>query len=135
MNNRLVCVYVSAIVLAVAGCAQSAHQTGQDLLDRVIPREVLAQVDDSVTFSDVRAMPDTYRGRTVLFSGVALKSQRVKDRTEIEVMQLPTTGSMSPSDRGPPALRLAWKTRNGSAPMKENLPSFSGLQALSSRKE
>jgi outer membrane lipoprotein len=34
-----------------------------------------------------------------MFSGLALKSRRAKDSTEIEVLQLPTDRGMSPSDR------------------------------------
>jgi outer membrane lipoprotein len=75
-------------VLSV-GCAQSAHQTGQDVLDKIVPAELLAQVDQSISFADLRSPPDNYIGRTVLFGGTAIKSQRVKDRTEIEILQLP----------------------------------------------
>lgn len=87
------------VILVGPGCAKSAHQTGQDLLETLIPSDVMAQVDQSVTFSDLRSSPSTYIGRTVMFSGLALKSQRVKDRTEIEVLQLPTETNMTPADR------------------------------------
>ncbi len=87
------------MILAAGGCAKSAHQTGQDLLDELIPPAIRAQVDESVRFTDLRASPSTYIGRTVMLSGLAMKSQRVKDQTEIEVLQLPTDGSMTPTDR------------------------------------
>lgn len=87
------------MILALAGCAKSAHQTGQDLLDEVIPPAIRAQVDESVRFTDLRASPSTYIGRTVMLSGLAMKSQRVKEQTEIEVLQLPTEGGMTPTDR------------------------------------
>lgn len=90
---------VAALVLWAAGCARSAHQTGQDLLDRVIPSSLQEQVDESVTFAALRASPGSYIGRTVMFSGLAMKAQRVKDHTEIEVLQLPTDQDMTPSDR------------------------------------
>lgn len=90
---------VLIVGLLVAGCAKSAHQTGQDRLDQVIPPDLMAQVDESVRFNDLRASPDTYIGRTVLFSGLAMNARRVKDRTEIEVLQLPTGAGLSPSDR------------------------------------
>ena len=86
-----------AAVLTV-GCAKSAHQTGQDVLDQIIPDELLAQVDQSISFTDLRSSPDNYIGRTVLFGGMSLKSQRVKDRTEIEILQLPMVARM-PSDQ------------------------------------
>jgi len=90
---------VVAIAIGGTGCAQSAHQTGKDQLDRLIPADVRAEVDQTVTFSDLRAAPPNYVGRTVMFSGLALKAQRTKDRTEIEVLQVPTEPGLSPSDR------------------------------------
>jgi outer membrane lipoprotein len=88
---------LTAAVLSI-GCAQSAHQTGQDVLDKIVPAELLAQVDRSISFADLRSSPDNYIGRTVLFGGTAIKSQRLKDRTEIEILQLPIVARM-PSEK------------------------------------
>ena len=82
-----------------SGCAESAHQTGQARLDRLIPAGLMAEVDESVSFSDLRSDPGQYVGRTVMFSGLALQTKRTTDRTEIEILQLPTDGTMTPSDR------------------------------------
>lgn len=92
--------WLSLLVGAVlsVGCAKSAHQTGQDVLDQIIPAELLAQVDQSISFTDLRSSPNAYIGRTVLFGGISLKSDRVRDRTEIEILQLPLVASM-PSDQ------------------------------------
>ena len=87
-----------AAVLSV-GCAKSAHQTGQDVLDQIIPAELLAQVDRSISFADLRSSPNNYLGRTVLFGGIAMKSQRMKDRTEIEILQLPMVARMPSEQR------------------------------------
>ena len=100
MNQTQVIVALSVcIVMLGSGCAKSAHQTGEDQLQRLIPSSVLSQVDETVSFSDLLAEPGNYVGRTVMFSGLALKSRRAKDSTEIEVLQLPTDRGMSPSDR------------------------------------
>src|SRR5206468_9274725 len=80
-------------------CAKSAHQTGQDQLNKLIPPEVMAKVDETVSFADLRSAPNNYVGRTVMMSGLALNSRRVKDGTEIEVLQLPTDRGLTPSDR------------------------------------
>jgi outer membrane lipoprotein len=90
---------VACVGILTASCAKSAHQTGQDELERVIPSDVLAQVDDTVSFTELRADPHQYVGRTVMLSGLALHSRRVQDGTEIEVLQLPTERGLSPSDR------------------------------------
>jgi outer membrane lipoprotein len=88
---------VAAILLA--GCAKSAHQTGQDVLDKIVPAELLAQVDQSISFADLRSSPDNYIGRTVLFGGNVIKAHRVKDRTEIEILQLPMVAKMPSEQR------------------------------------
>lgn len=84
--------------MAVSACAKSAHQTGRDLLDQVLPADVRQQIDSTVAFADLKAAPSTYVGRTVMFSGIALKAKRAKDRTEIEVLQLPAAPGGLPSD-------------------------------------
>ncbi len=89
-----------AQLLAVSACAQSAHQTGRDVLDQVLPADVRRQIDSTVGFSEVEAAPSNYVGRMVMFSGIVLKAKKIKDRTEIEVLQLPTdSGAVPSSDR------------------------------------
>ena len=88
-----------AISMYVSACAQSAHQTGRDELQRLIPADVMASVDETVSFADLRTSPSNYVGRTVVISGVALNARRVKDGTEIEILQLPSGRDMVPSDR------------------------------------
>lgn len=83
-----------------AACAQSAHQSGRDLLDQILPDQVQQQIDQSVSFVDLKANPTAYQGKTVMVSGIVLKSKRVKDRTEIEVLQIPTgSGAVPTKDR------------------------------------
>jgi len=100
MMNRII--FTAMIVWAgilTAGCAKSAHQTGQEQLQRLVPSEVLSQVDDTVSFNELRADPQQYTGRTVMFSGLALQAKRVKDGTEIEILQVPTERGLSSSER------------------------------------
>jgi outer membrane lipoprotein len=88
------------IATVLSGCAQSAHQSGRDLLDRILPDQLQSQVDESVSFMDLKTNPSAYQGKTVMLSGVVLKSKRVKDRTEIEVLQIPTgSGAVPTKDR------------------------------------
>ena len=92
---------VAAMLLSLAaGCAQSAHQSGRDLLDRILPDHVQQQVDPSVSFAALKANPSAYQGNTIMVSGIVLKSRRVKDRTEIELLQIPTgSGAVPTNDR------------------------------------
>ena len=100
MNRRWLFIGLLACAsLVTMSCAKSAHQTGQYELERLIPPEVLSQVDDTVSFTELHADPNQYVGRTVMISGVALRSRRIQDGTEIEILQLPTQRGLSPSDR------------------------------------
>jgi outer membrane lipoprotein len=83
-----------------AACAQSAHQSGRDVLDRVLPDHLQQQVDQSVSFAELKANPAAYQGKTIMVSGIVVKSKRVKDRTEVEVLQIPTgSGAVPRKDR------------------------------------
>jgi len=87
-------------LVAVSACAKSAHQTGRDLMDQILPSDVREQIDSTVAFADLAAAPSTYVGRTVMVSGIVLKAKRAKDRTEIEVLQLPApSGGLPSNDR------------------------------------
>jgi outer membrane lipoprotein len=90
---------VIASAAMLGSCAKSAHQTGQDELAHLVPHDVLSDVDQTVSFTDLRADPRQYIGRTVMLSGLALRSRRSNEGTEIEVLQVPTDRGLSPSDR------------------------------------
>ncbi len=96
----LVAAVLLPLFLLCGACAQSAHQSGRDLLDRVLPDRVQQQVDESISFAELKADPAAYQGKTIMVSGIVLKSKRVKDRTEIEVLQIPTgSGAVPTKDR------------------------------------
>jgi outer membrane lipoprotein len=62
----------------------------------VVPDALEPQIDKSVTFDQVIASPDSYRGRTVVVGGEVLKARRLKDGTQIEVLQLPLDRDQRP---------------------------------------
>lgn len=68
----------AVLVLATACSAQ-----------RVIPEELEPLVDRTVPFPEVVAAPDSYQGKIVVFGGEVLKAKRLKDGTQIELLQLP----------------------------------------------
>ena len=88
---------VAAVAAVLTGCAQSAHQSGHDLLDRILPDQLQREVDESVSFTDLKANPSAYQGKTVMLSGIVVRSKRVKDATEIEVLQIPTGSGAAPT--------------------------------------
>ncbi|HJR76800.1 MAG TPA: Slp family lipoprotein [Nitrospiraceae bacterium] len=62
----------------------------------VVPDSLEPQIDKSLTFDQVIASPDSYRGRTFVVGGEVLKARRLKDGTQIEVLQLPLDGDQRP---------------------------------------
>lgn len=76
------------LVLSLQGCA-SLFGSGDAVVDRALTDELRQQIDHTVSFAQVLAAPDNYAGRVIMVSGIALKAKRAKDRTEIEILQLP----------------------------------------------
>ena len=88
--KRPACYIGMITVLALSGCSSSPP---------VIPPELKSQIDSSLSFRQILASPGTYTGRTVILGGEVLSAKRLKDGTELEILQLPV-----PED-GPPAER------------------------------
>jgi len=71
--------YWLLVVVLIAGCASQ----------RVVPDELEPLVDRAVTFAEVVAAPESYQGRVLVLGGEVLKVKRLKDGTQIELLQLP----------------------------------------------
>lgn len=56
---------------------------------QVIPEALEPLVDRAVTFREVADAPDSYQGKIVVFGGEVLKAKRLKNGTQIELLQLP----------------------------------------------
>jgi outer membrane lipoprotein len=78
----------AGIVLAagLAGCASGG----------VVPASLQSQLDRSLTFPQIRELPDSYRGHVVVLGGEVLSAKRLKDGTRIEVLEIPLDGSLQP---------------------------------------
>ncbi|MGH7205787.1 MAG: Slp family lipoprotein [Nitrospiraceae bacterium] len=61
-----------------------------------IPASLQTQVDHSLTFSQLKESPPSYKGRLVLLGGEVLTAKRLKEGTRIEVLQLPLDGYQTP---------------------------------------
>jgi outer membrane lipoprotein len=79
------CVLAMAVMLLLAGCAH------------VISKEVLQEVDASLTFAHVSKDPKGYTGKTVLFGGDVIETQNLSDKTLIVVLQRPLGSRGEPS--------------------------------------
>lgn len=88
-NSKLVLELIF-VLMAVNACTSGPP---------VIPPELESQIDPSVTFPQIAAAPSTYQGKTVLLGGEILSAKRVKEGTQLEILQLPVVND------DPPALR------------------------------
>jgi outer membrane lipoprotein len=75
---------VSGLLLASCG----SYQT--------VPPDLEARLDKSVEFRQIKEAPESYRGRLVMLGGEVLSSKRLKDKTQLEVLQLPLIGTGEP---------------------------------------
>jgi len=71
----------------VSGCASSRQDTFP--LEYQLPPELQRQVEQRVSFANVKADPAAYKGRIILLGGEVLKAKRLADRTRLEILHLP----------------------------------------------
>src|SRR6266571_6016947 len=74
------------LLLSLSGCANS------DL----VPTQLQSQISREISYGDIKADPERFKGRLVVVGGHVLSVKRLKDRTEIEVLQLPLDRSDQP---------------------------------------
>jgi outer membrane lipoprotein len=78
---------VIVTMLQWSGCSSST----------VIPDQLEPQIDKSLTFDQVIQSPDSYRGRTFVVGGEVLRARRLKEGTQLEVLQLPLDSDQRPA--------------------------------------
>ena len=76
----------------VAGILLSACSS-----QRIVPESMEPLVDRTVSFQDVLASPESYKGRVLVLGGEVLKAKRLQDSTQIELLQLPLGDGEEPS--------------------------------------
>jgi len=64
-----------SLCLLLSGCASQQPEEGS--------------AASPITFLQVKAAPDSYRGQSVVFAGEVLSARRLKEATRIEILQLP----------------------------------------------
>ncbi len=69
-----------ALLVTLTGCASM-----QETEDR-----------QALTFLQVKATPDSFKGQSAVFGGKVLTARRQKDSTKIEILQLPLDRSLRP---------------------------------------
>ena len=69
-------------LLIVSGCAT------EDSFESTGPR---------LTYAQLKAAPETYRGQPIILGGKVLSAKRLKEETRIEILQLPLASSLRPT--------------------------------------
>lgn len=64
----------------------------------IISKQLMEQAVKELTLSVVLKNPDTYKGKTILWSGVIISSVNLKEGTMIEVLQKPADMEGRPKD-------------------------------------
>jgi outer membrane lipoprotein len=70
---------VTTCLLAAIGCASN----------RAVPKEFASQVDRSVSYSQVAHAPEALQGRLLVLGGEVVSARRVKEGTQLEILELP----------------------------------------------
>ena len=71
-----------ALLVTLTGCASTQEQEAGE--------------GQPLTFLQVKASPDSFKGQSVVFGGKVLTARRQKDSTRIEILQLPLDRSLRP---------------------------------------
>lgn len=67
------------MLLLLTGCATS----------QLVPSELEGRLSRDVSFQALLNDPETFRGRWVVLGGKVLSAKRLKDETELEILELP----------------------------------------------
>jgi len=85
---RLLNVWVVIFSLIAMGCSSSPVG---------IPETLESHIDKNLMFTEVLASPESYKGRLILLGGEILKAKRLKDGTQVELLQLPLNEDQEPA--------------------------------------
>jgi outer membrane lipoprotein len=77
---------IASVLLVTSGCASTDDQVENSPSGAPL-----------VTFLQVKAAPDSYKGQAVTFGGEVLGARRLKEGTRIEILQLPLTSMLQPT--------------------------------------
>ncbi|TAL09999.1 MAG: hypothetical protein EPO02_08650 [Nitrospirae bacterium] len=83
---RVVLQLLCLVLLVLSGCITS----------ELVTQEMESQIARDVPFESLKAEPDTFKGRLVVLGGKVLAAKRLKEGTQIEVLQLPLDGADAP---------------------------------------
>lgn len=89
MRDRFVATMISFSLLLLSGCATTYYHNWA-------PQEILAKVDQTLTFDQIKASPDSHIGSTLVLGGEVLEAKRMTDHTRLVILQLPLEENVEP---------------------------------------
>jgi len=78
-----------SVLTFLAGCAQPYKAT--------LPPDLTNQLNNTLSFSQIKAFPDEHKGNVVILGGQILSAKRLKDSTELIILHLPLIQQREPS--------------------------------------
>jgi outer membrane lipoprotein len=75
----------ASVFVSLSGCVSTGDQAG-----------TLPSGNTQISYTQVKAAPESYNGQQVTFGGKVLGARRLKEGTRIEILQLPLTTSLQP---------------------------------------
>ncbi|WP_454063837.1 Slp family lipoprotein [Candidatus Nitrospira salsa] len=88
-GSCLWCTILLTVLIGYSGCAESVHQIQRDPIRAGVPSQLEEEIDQSLTFGELKAAPTSFKGKVMRIGGIVLRAKRTKNGTEIEVLQLP----------------------------------------------
>lgn len=82
---------LSAVLLLIAGLGASGCAP-------TFPQQITDRVDRQVSFKDLQADPEKFKGTWLMLGGVIVSSRNVKEGTDIEILQKPLESDGRPVD-------------------------------------
>lgn len=80
------------ILLCLTACAGCATPYKSSL-----PSDLAEHVDPSLTFPQIKENPDSVKGKWVILGGQVLEAKRLKDATQLTILQLPLINELEPT--------------------------------------
>lgn len=90
IKNVLPIAFSTLLLLITLGCSRY----------QVIPPHLANHINRDVSYEQIKASPDKYRGQLIVWGGEVLKATRDRDRIMVEILQLPLNNDLTPVDSG-----------------------------------
>src|SRR5438552_6423190 len=95
MERGAVSVLIGACCLLLSGCASSTRDSFQ--LEYQLPPELQRQVEQRISFANIKADPAAYKGHIILLGGEVLTAKGLADRTRLEILHLQLNEFIEPT--------------------------------------